>query len=78
MTNEGDLIQQFEQMETNLVNIAQLMATYYSSLIEKDVPEALAQKLVVDYNTVMFQWAYGVSGSGDVTLSLGGNDEEDI
>jgi hypothetical protein len=74
MSSEGDLIQQFEQMETNLVNIAQLMATYYTSLIEKGVPEGLAQKLVVDYNVVMFQWAYEVDGG--VSLSLGDVEDE--
>jgi uncharacterized protein (UPF0297 family) len=49
-----DMAAQFEQMETHVENIANLMAAYYNSLVEKGVKDDLAQKLVCEFNRAMW------------------------
>jgi len=54
-----DFIAQLDQAGTGLENIAELMATYYTSLIAKGVCDELAQKLVIEYNRMMWSGALG-------------------
>jgi len=47
---EGDLIAQLDQVATQLENVAELLATYYKSLIAKGIRDDLAQKLVLEFH----------------------------
>ena len=47
---EGDLIAQLDQLATQFENMAELLATYYKSLIAKGVCDDLAQKLVLEFH----------------------------
>lgn len=39
----------FEQLETMALNIARVLASYYSELLKEEVPDALAMRLVVSF-----------------------------
>jgi len=47
-----DPIAQFDQVATQLENMAVLEATYYTSLIAKGIHDDLAQKIVIDFNHI--------------------------
>ena len=67
---EMSILSDFDQMETNLENVAQLISTYYMALIKKGIADEFAQQIVLDYHHCFWSTAIlytkGNSKSGSV------------